>query len=89
MDQTVQRVVTKDQKPLWHMDRGPVAWLGFMAGILWKKVAVKPGSKSPLLLHPALTAPFCVPAMGKLPMSDIGGPSDESSNLQMQGGPFI
>ena len=68
----------------WH---GLDSWLEF-CGNKWLS-NVKPGSKSPPLLHPVLTAPFCVPAMGKSPMSDKGGPSDEPSNLQLQGGPFI
>ena len=66
MDQTVQRVVTKDQKPLWHMDRGPVAWLGFMAGILWKKVAVKPGSKSPPFATASAHGPFLCACYGEV-----------------------
>ena len=71
----------------WH---GLDSWLEFCG----KKTDAKPGSKSPPLLLPVLMAPFypflssmCL--LGKSPMSDIGGPSDKSSNLQMQGGPFI
>lgn len=57
---------TRDQKPLWHMDKGPVAWLGLMAGILWKQVAVKPGSKSPPFAASSAHGPFLCACYGEI-----------------------